>query len=84
MTLLVSKKCKACWMVEGVEKKYKNIHKFYVEDDWVNVNGLIVHLDPAISELPCLIDDKNYVFRADTILAYLKQVGELNARTNIL
>ena len=84
MILLLSKTCQACWRLDGIEKVYKNIQKYYVEDGWVKVDGLIVHLDPKISMLPCLIDENKYIMMVDTILAYLKKSGELNATANIL
>jgi hypothetical protein len=70
--------------VADVDKQYKNINKFFVTDGVADVNGQQVPLAPEISELPCLIDGKTYVFRSNTILTYLKQSGEVNATANIL
>ena len=84
MILLISDTCRFCELVQDVDKRYKNIHKFNVVDGVADVNGLKTPLAPEITELPCLIDDKKYIFRADTILAYLEKSGELNATANIL
>ncbi len=84
MILLVSKTCRFCEDVDHVDKTYKNIHKFFVVDGVADVNGTPTPLAPEIEELPCLIDGKNYIFRANTILEYLKQSGEINATADIL
>lgn len=84
MILLVSKTCKHCDSVADVDVKYKDIHKVFVVDGIADIDGQKVPLAEGISELPCLIDGKTYVFRSNTILEYLKQSGEINATAVIL
>lgn len=83
MILLIDKTCKYCQQVDGLEKKYKNIHKFYVKDGVADIEGKQVPLDPRISMLPVLIDDINYYFTVNVILEHLEKSGELNAETSI-
>lgn len=84
MILLIDKTCKYCQQLDGIEDKYKNIHKFYVENGIADVNGEKHKLDKRISILPVLIDDKNYYFTVDVILEHLNKLGEANAKPDIL
>lgn len=84
MILLVDRSCKYCKDIDGIEKIYKNIFRFYVEDGIVDVNGEKYPLDPKISILPCLIDGIHYFMTVEPILEHLEKSGEVNATANIL
>lgn len=84
MILLVDKSCKQCHKIEDVDKKYRNVQKFYVENGIAQINGEQVPLDPQISYLPVLIDGKHYYFFVDVILEHLEKSGEMNATADLL
>ncbi len=58
--------------MEELDKEYKNINKFYVENGKANINGETVELDSKISMLPCLIDGLNYFMTIEPILEHLR------------
>ena len=68
--------------MEDVDKKYKNVFKFYVTDGIAEVNGQQIPVDPKISVFPCLIDGTNYYMTVDPILEHLEKSGEINATAN--
>ena len=84
MTLLTKKDCPSCNEIKDIEKKYKGIHKFYVKEGHISVDGEKIILDRKISILPVLIVEKHYYFGVKTILDYLNSSGEEIAETNIL